>query len=153
MREITREIVSALIISKDNRLFQGKKDPQKGGVYVDCWHIPGGGIDDGEDMTTALIREIKEETGIEISQYNIELIDNSGRGESIKTLKDTSEKVICKMNFNVFKIVIEDKLANEINVSLDDDLVEYQWTPLNELNSIKLTPPSIELFKRLGYIK
>jgi 8-oxo-dGTP pyrophosphatase MutT (NUDIX family) len=26
----------------------GQKDPNKGGVYSDYWHIPGGGVDNGE---------------------------------------------------------------------------------------------------------
>lgn len=43
LREITREIVSGLIFSADGKLLMGKKDPTKGGVYSDCWHIPGGG--------------------------------------------------------------------------------------------------------------
>jgi len=64
MRKIKRDSVSALIFTKDGKLFQGMKDPAKGGVYADCWHIPGGGIDEGEDKRTALIREIQEETGI-----------------------------------------------------------------------------------------
>ena len=38
----------------------GMKDPQKGGVYADCWHIPCGVIDDGENKITALKREILE---------------------------------------------------------------------------------------------
>jgi hypothetical protein len=42
MREIERTIVSALIFSQDGKLLMGKKDPAKGGVYPDCWHIPGG---------------------------------------------------------------------------------------------------------------
>lgn len=43
------------------------KDVNKGGVYTDCWHIPGGGIEEGEDKNSALMREVKEETGIDIS--------------------------------------------------------------------------------------
>lgn len=152
MRTINREIVSALIFSKDGKLFQGMKAEKKGGVYSDSWHIPGGGIDEGEDKITALIREIKEETGIDISPYKIELVDDIGKGESEKTLKDTGEKVMCKMNFNVYKVVINDKNSNEIKVELNDDLVKYQWFDLRDLKDIKLTPPSIELFKRLGYL-
>ncbi len=150
MRTIQRDIVSALIFSKDGKLFQGKKD--KGGVYDDCWHIPGGGIESGEDKTTALAREVQEETGIDISSYTTELIDDEGTGQSEKTLKDTGEKVLVEMHFFVYKITIADKNADEINVELNDDLIEYQWTEPSDLKNIKLTPPSMVLFKRLGYL-
>lgn len=151
MREITRDIVSALLISKDRKLFQGKKDPHKGGVYIDCWHIPGGGIEDKEDRIKALMREILEETGIDVSPYKIELVDDLGKGESEKIDQSTGENILCKMNFFVYRIDIFDKLASEISVSLDDDLVEYQWTNLTDLKKVKITPPSVELFKRLNF--
>jgi 8-oxo-dGTP pyrophosphatase MutT (NUDIX family) len=151
MREIERDIVSALIFSKDGKLFQGMKDPQKGGVYLDCWHIPGGGVDEGESKEEALIREVKEETGIDVSGCEIILIDDAGKGKSNKTLK-TGEDVLCKMRFFVYKVEINDKNSDEIKVDLDDDLVKYRRTDLTELASLKLTPPSIELFKKLGYL-
>lgn len=152
MKTISREIVAAIIFSKDGKIFQGMKDSHGGGVYADCWHIPGGGVDDGETKEQALIREIKEETGIDLSLYKAELIDDIGTGESEKVLKDTGEKVLCKMKFNVFKIEISDKLANEIEIHLNDDLKEYAWREVSDLKNVKLTPPSIGLFKRLGYI-
>ncbi|MBI4253194.1 NUDIX hydrolase [Candidatus Uhrbacteria bacterium] len=151
MRRIKREIVSALIFSQEGKLFQGKKDPAKGGVYSDAWHLPGGGIEEGEDTITALKREILEETGIDISPYPIELIDDVGRGESEKTLED-GEQVICEMVFNVYGVTIYDKKADEIVVNLDGDLIEYAWRSISELKNIVLTPPSKELFTRLGYI-
>ena len=152
MRHIQRQIVSALIFSKDGKLFQGMKDSNKGGVYVDCWHLPGGGIEEGEDKISGLIREIKEETGIDISPYPIQLIDDRGRGQSEKTLQNTGEKVLCDMMFGVYKVVIDDKDAESIQVSLNDDLVTHQWINPIDLKTIKLTPPSAELFKRLGYL-
>ena len=152
MREITRDIVVAMIFSKDGKLFLGMKDPKGGGVYPDCWHIPGGGINQKEGDRAALIREIKEETGIDISVYKIELIDDKGKGEAEKTIKETREKVLCKMNFRVYKVVIKDKVAEDIKVSLDDDLKTYAWVDIKELKKYKLTPSSKELFKVLGYI-
>lgn len=151
MRTIHREVATALILSFDGKLFQGMKNPEGGGVYLDCWHIPGGGVEEGEDKIAALIREIREETGIEVSPEKVEFLDDQGEGESEKTLHDTGERVLCKMHFNVYKIVL-DKNADEVAISLGDDLVKYRWTRLDDLKNIKLTPPSVELFTRLGYL-
>jgi len=79
MRTIERNIVSALLETGDGRLFQAKKNKNDGGVYQDCWHIPGGGIEEGEDILTAIQREIKEETGLEISKDKFVLIDDLGK--------------------------------------------------------------------------
>jgi len=140
MKRIKRDIVSALIFSKDGKLFQGMKDPAHGGVYSDCWHIPGGGIEDGEDRKTAVIREVKEETGIDISSYTIELVDDEGRGESEKTLEG-GEEVICEMRFYVYKVTVNDKNAEDILVRLDDDLVKHHWIDPKELHTIKYPAP------------
>ena len=133
-------------------MLQGKKDPKRGGVYIDCWHIPGGGVDVGEEKISAIIREVKEETGIDISPYQIELVDDQGGGESEKITPETGDKVLIKMKFNVYRVTLQDKNADEIQLSLDDDLAECHWFDLSELSSVKLTPPSITLFTRLGYL-
>lgn len=152
MRTINRDIVSAVIVSKDGKIFLGMKNLQSGGVYVDCWHIPGGGIEEGETKEQALEREIKEETGIDVLQYEPTLIDDSGTGESEKTLPESGEKVLCQMKFYVYRVEIQDKLAEEVSVSLDDDLEKYIWSDVAELKNLKLTPPAVELFQRLGYL-
>jgi 8-oxo-dGTP pyrophosphatase MutT (NUDIX family) len=152
MKTVERDIVSAIIISKDGKIFQGMKDPKRGGVYLDCWHLPGGGVDEGEAKIQALVREIQEETGIDISKFKIELVDDRGNCESETFWKPLNEKVLCKMNFFVFKVEINDRNACEIEITLNDDLERYAWTDVSELKNKKLTPPSEELFKRLGYI-
>ena len=141
-----------MIFSKDGKLFQVMKDPKKGGVYPNCWQIPGGGVEQGETNEEALIREIKEETGMDISGYKIELLDDTEEGESEKTLEDTGERVLCKMKFNDCKVIISDKLAKDIEVSLGDELEKYSWIDIKELKDRKITPPSEKLFKKLGYI-
>ena len=151
MRTIKRNIVSALIISKDDYLLLGKKDFAKGGVYADCWHLPGGGTDDGEDFIKALQREVLEEVGVDVSKYEIELVDNQNTGTAEKVLKDTGEKVLCKMKFNVYKVVI-DKDHAEISAQPHDDFVKVDWFKLLELDKLKLVPASITLFKKLKYL-
>ena len=150
MRTISREIVSALIFSKDNKLLMGLKDPHAGGVYADCWHIPGGGVDESEDQLAALKREVFEETGINIASSKINLVDNEGRGETEKTLKDSGEIVLCQMSFNVYRVDLA-KNASEIVLQPQDDLIRLEWVVLDDLAHYTLTPPSTSLFTRLGY--
>lgn len=151
MREIKRTIVSALIFSKDGKLLMGKKDPVKGGVYSDCWHIPGGGINEGETFEQALQREIQEEVGLDISLYNPILIPEEGSGIAEKTL-DTGERVLCRMEFNRFRVNIKDKLADEIKLHLSDDLVETRWFSKDELSGVKQIPGGREFFQKIGLI-
>lgn len=151
MRTIQREIVSAVLFSKDGKILQALQTPGGRGAYPGCWGILGGGVDDGEDHRTALNREFMEESAIDISLYPAELIHES-KGEAEKTLKDTGERVLAKMNFHTYKVVVSDKNADEIEVLLDDEHSEYRWTELAELQELTLTPPSVELFQKLGYI-
>src|SRR5580700_9463476 len=115
MRTIHRTIVSALIFSKDGKLLMGMKDPNGGGVYADCWHIPGGGVDEGETQEQALQRELFEEVGINTDDCKVVLADDMGTGESKKTLKETNEEVLCKMQFNVYQVDVPE-LADDIKV-------------------------------------
>ena len=129
----------------------GRKDPQGGGVYADCWHVPGGGVEGDETKESALIREIKEEVGIDIIPYAIEFVTDEDGDTVEQVLRETGEKVIAEMRFNVYKIVLRDKKALEVPLLLSDDLIEARWfTPL-EMQQVKLTPPSQRFFSKRGY--
>jgi 8-oxo-dGTP pyrophosphatase MutT (NUDIX family) len=151
MREIDRIIVSALILSKDGKMLLGKKDPLKGGVYPDCWHLPGGGVDEGEELRRALAREVEEEVGLNIALYRVAPIHLKGRGVSEKTLK-TGERVICNMEFNRFEVRIDEQTVDEIELKLGGDLIEARWFTKKELAKIKQIPGGKEFFKAMGYI-
>jgi 8-oxo-dGTP pyrophosphatase MutT (NUDIX family) len=51
--------VRALVIGPDGRVFLVKHS------YVGGWHLPGGGVEPGETVIDALIRELREEGNIE----------------------------------------------------------------------------------------
>jgi 8-oxo-dGTP pyrophosphatase MutT (NUDIX family) len=54
--------VRALVIDGNNRVFLVRHS------YVSGWHLPGGGVEPGETLMTALRRELAEEGNIEIMQ-------------------------------------------------------------------------------------
>lgn len=140
-----------MIFSADGKLFQGQKDPKKGGVYSDgYWHIPGGGLKEGETVEEALVRETREETGLDITGLSRELVDNEGASMAEKILPD-GEKVLVQMKFTTYKMTLLTSAA-DTHIELNDDLVAYRWVELSELKMLKLTPPSVELFTKLGYM-
>ena len=145
MRTIQRDCVVGIIVSKDGKILMGMKDPQGGGVYADCWHLPGGGIEAGESQMAALNREMLEEVGLDIADATVKMIDDSGRGESEKRLKDTGETVLCKMKFFVYKINLSQPAKN-IKLQAGDDLQKLQWLNPDKLLDYKLTPPSHDFF-------
>lgn len=151
MREIQRTIVSALIFSEDGKLLMGKKDPTKGGVYPDVWHIPGGGVDEGETFLQTLTREVSEEVGIDISDCRVVYLDIVRGGSAEKTLKETGERVLCNMEFNYFEVYVPKK-ANEVELALTDDLVEVAWFTREELPTVKQIPGGKEFFIEMGYM-
>lgn len=62
-----RPCVGVMLVNATGQAFVGQRidtrgQPDEGGVY---WQMPQGGIDEGEDVRTAALRELWEETGVE----------------------------------------------------------------------------------------
>lgn len=151
--ELKRIIGSAIIISADGYVLMGRKDPSKGGVYPDAWHIPGGGADEGETPLDAAVREVKEEVGLDIEADTFKEVPIKGGGEHEKTLK-TGERVWVIMEFNRFEVRLPYP-ASEIQdkVAPSDDLVELHWFSPEELPEVEQIPGGKEFFIEAGYIK
>jgi 8-oxo-dGTP pyrophosphatase MutT (NUDIX family) len=151
LRIIERVIASVVIISEDGKILMGRKDPTKGGVYPNAWHIPGGGIDGGESLEQAAKREALEEAGIDLTNEPVKLLPFVGRGESPKTLS-SGERIWCNMIFNRFEARLS-KPSTDITVVPNDDLVELRWFNERELEDVELVPGGREFFIEAGYIK
>ena len=56
-----RPCVGLMLVNAEGRVFVGKRIDAKEG---DSWQMPQGGIDKGEDLRVAALRELQEETGL-----------------------------------------------------------------------------------------
>lgn len=56
-----RPCVGVMLVNASGRVFVGKRIDNKEG---DAWQMPQGGIDDGEELHPAALRELAEETGV-----------------------------------------------------------------------------------------
>mgnify|MGYP002521737350 CR=1 FL=1 len=117
--------VVAAIIIKNNKIFI----TQRGyGEFKDYWEFPGGKIENGETKEEALIREIKEETNLDIK--NIKLC-------AIKEwrFEDNIRYIGFLYKTNKFKGTL--KSSNEGNVFFIKE---------SEINNYKLSQDFIELY-------
>lgn len=56
-----RPCVGIMLVNEDGQVFVGKRIDNKEG---DAWQMPQGGIDEGEELRPAALRELAEETGL-----------------------------------------------------------------------------------------
>ena len=57
---VVRPGVSAIILTPEGVLMQRRSDNN-------LWGLPGGSVEPGESVTDALVREVREETGLEVA--------------------------------------------------------------------------------------
>jgi putative (di)nucleoside polyphosphate hydrolase len=63
-----RPCVGIMLVNEDGLVFVGKRIDNKEG---DAWQMPQGGVDEGEDLRRAALRELAEETGVREDMVSI----------------------------------------------------------------------------------
>ncbi len=148
LRQIERDIVGVVIVSADGKILLGKN--RTGGVYEGMLTVPGGGIEPGEDATAALHREVREETGIDLTHATVEQVATTTGGAE-KTLPDTGERVWAAMTFHNY-VVRLDAPANDVTLAAGSDFAQARWLTRHELASQQLAPTVAQLLATCGYL-
>lgn len=63
-----RPCVGVMLVNAEGRVFVGRRIDNREG---DWWQMPQGGVDEGEDLRVAAIRELAEETGVRKEHVSI----------------------------------------------------------------------------------
>jgi len=126
-----RPTARVLLVNDENQVFLIKThfDPELG--LEPRWLTPGGGIDDGETALEAAVRELREETGLELAQDDLGevFVELSGRwdwsdGVHYQTYTDT----IFLVHTNDFELDNSGWTEDEHR-----DVLEWRWWNVSEL--------------------
>src|SRR5438034_11818350 len=78
---VIRPGVSAIILTGEGLLLQRRSDNR-------LWGLPGGGVEPGESVTEAVVREVREETGLEVVPLRLIGVYSSPEHGQIVTYPD-----------------------------------------------------------------
>jgi len=122
---IKQNIAIVIINSKGEVLFiRRNKDEES---MPDMWELPSGGIDKGESKEDCVIREAKEETGINLNKEKIKLADTEKY--SFQTQKGDIKKIteytfLCKLD-NTPKVILN-----------KEEHYQFKWINPQEVDSL-----------------
>jgi len=121
--------VSAAIFRNGRVLIVRRARPPAHGLYT----LPGGGVELGETLEGAIIREVREETGLEIAPLAL-----VGFREAIA--RDDAGRV--ERHFVILPFAAR-WVGGEI--ALSEELAEAHWRKLDELTGLKTTEGLAEI--------
>lgn len=116
MRDKFRVVVKAWITRK-NRTLIGKKEEDPEHPIGGEWHFLGGHVEHGEDLKEALLREVEEETRLDVEVH--QLIDAQTYTHGDKEKNSIQFLYHCE--------------AKNSDAEAKDDLAEVQWLKPDEL--------------------
>jgi 8-oxo-dGTP diphosphatase len=124
--------VGAIILDGDQILLEKRKNsPGKG-----KWAVPGGLVELGENVEQAVIREVKEETGLEVDEPR--LVD-------VANYVSLGEKGAVMYHYVIIDYLVTVK-SGKLKAASDADALK--WVPFNEVDEYDLTESFRQFFQR-----
>ncbi|HEX9695403.1 MAG TPA: NUDIX hydrolase [Actinomycetota bacterium] len=129
--------VGAIVMDKGRMLMVLRDhEPLKG-----YWTLPGGRVEPGESLREAVVREVREETGLDIDVDGL-------LGVVERIVRDDDGAI--EYHYVIMDFVAT---ARSTDVKAGDDAADVRWVPTGDLTSLKLTDGLIEFLSDRGVLE
>ena len=148
-----RPCVSIVLFNHSNKVFMAQRlDGYRLG-WPDSWQFPQGGIEDGEDLAVAALRELKEETGITA----VEIIAEMPQWLYYDLPANLAEKIWQgKYKGQKQKWFLIKFLGNDSQIDLaqtNPEFHAYEWVDIDESIN-RVVPFKLDVYKGVvGYFR
>ncbi|WP_328957356.1 NUDIX hydrolase [Kitasatospora purpeofusca] len=103
------------------------------------WHLPGGGIDPGEQPRETLERELHEETGLELRDAHL-----------VDARTYTAHRLGVSWNLVGLFYIVDLKPGPLMVTKADDSTCAVTWMPLSGLEDSMLSPAAIDALEMIS---
>jgi mutator protein MutT len=133
-KNFVRVGAAALVEDERGRILIGKRNVWPKGM----WIFPGGGVNFGEKADDAVVREIKEETGLEIKKPELFTV---------------YEMIVPKNDVHRVIFYFKAKVSSKLKLRPSTDIEELKWLKTEEIMKLdKLGDATIPILKIAGYL-
>lgn len=135
MQPTNRLVAVKAVIQKDGKILVLQQSSEKEVFGANKYHPPGGIVEGDESLPEALVREVKEEAGLDISVGRVVAVE-----EWTANIRGT--------DFQFVGIFYECTVLDDAVTLQAEEAQGYAWVSLDEIDGLGLVEPSLSVLRK-----